>query len=176
MKNLFWIVTIVALISVVGFGCSGTAPVLPDEEKTAIFIISDRGIKENMKEDEHNDRNEVGEWMEENLIEIFNEARYKAILIQNRNEYTAGPKKYLLTVTMKDLRLVGRSSRTWLGSMAGPTWVENHYDFFGDGEKPLLSYNDGEGTIRDWTKSPEELNERVLEKVEEKLAEIYGKK
>ena len=55
-------------------------------------------------------------------------------------------------------------------------WVENHYDFFGDDGKPLLSYDDGEGTIRDWTKSPEELNERVLEKVEEKLAEVYGKK
>jgi hypothetical protein len=176
MKNVFWIVTIVTMISVVGFGCSGTAPVLPDGEKIAIFIISDRGIKENMKGDERNDRNEVGEWMEENLIEIFNDAGYKAILIQNRNEYTAGPGKYLLTVSIKDLRLVGSASRFWLGSMTGPTMVENHYDFFGDGEKPLLSYDDGEGTIRDWTKSPEELNERVLEKVEEKLSEVYGKK
>ena len=176
MKNMFWIVTIVALIFVVGFACSGTVPVLPDGEKTAIFIISDRGIKESMIEDERNDRNEVGQWMQENLIEIFNEAGYKAILIQNRNEYTAGLGKYLLAVTIKDLRLAGRASRFWLGSMAGPTWVENHYDFFGNDEKPLLSYDEGKGTVRDWTKSLEELNEIVLKKVKEKLSEVYGGK
>lgn len=170
MKNRFFavalMVTVLALIS----GCRAPKPpVMQNGKQVAIFVLSDRGIKNGMKEDESKDRNEMGQFMEENLVDMLKREGYNATLIQNRKQYVPGSANYLVFVRINDLRLVGGASRYWGGFIAGPTILKNHYEVSGSSRKMDLSYDDEDSTTRDWSKSPEELNERLVKKFNDKL-------
>lgn len=170
MKNRFFAVALAVTVVALIFGCGGPKPpVMQDGKQTAIFVLSDRGITSGMKEDESKDRNEMGQFMEENLIKTLKHEGYNATLIQNRNQYVPGSANYLVIVRINDLRLVGGAARYWGGLMAGTTVLKNHYEVSGSSGKLSLSYDDEDSTTRDWTKSAEELNERLVNKISDKL-------
>jgi hypothetical protein len=171
MKNRFFSVALAVTVVALIFGCGGPPkpPVMLDGKQVAVFVLSDRGIKSSMNEDERKDRNEMGQFMEENLVETLKHEGYNATLIQNRNQYVPGPVNYLVTFRINDLRLVGRGARTWTGMMAGPTILKSHYEVSGSSGKLSMSYDDEDTTTGDWTKSPRELNERLVKKINDKL-------
>lgn len=168
MKKIVEVV-IVAMIAAFIAGCAAKAPVMQDGKQVAMFVLSDRGIKEGMKEEERNDRDEMGQFLEEDLVNTLKHEGYNATMIKSREQYIAGSTNYLVTVRIKELRLVGRAARGWGGMMPGPTILKNHYEVSGKSGKVTLSYDDEDSTTQDWTKSPHELNERLANKINEKL-------
>ena len=170
MKRQFVAVAVVAIVASLVFGCASKGPVIQDGKQVAVFVLSDRGIKSDMKEDESKDRNEMGQFMEENLIEMLKDAGYNPTLIQKRNQYVPGSANYLVIVRINDLRMVSGAARFWVGMMAGTTILKNHYELSGSSGKVALSYDDEDSTTRDWTKCAEELNERLVKKIGETLS------
>jgi hypothetical protein len=170
MKKSFFTVTAVAVIAAFVLGCAPKAPVIKDGKQVAIFVLSDRGIKSGMKEDERKDRNEMGQFLEENIIDTLKHEGYNATLIKNKGQYVQGSVNYLVAVRINDLRLVGRSARGWGGMIAGPTILKLHYDVTAPGNKTFASYDDEDTTTGDWTNSPRTLNQRLADKLNDKLA------
>jgi len=169
MKQL--LPTIAALATIAAFtgGCAAKAPVIQNGRQVAIFVLSDRGIKSGINEDERNDRSEMGQFMEEDLINTLKHEGYNATLIQNRSQNVQGMSNYLVVVKINDVRLVGRASRAWLSYATGPTILKTHYEVTGASNRLNLSYNDEDSTTRDWTSSPRELNQRLVQKINDKL-------
>jgi len=163
------IMTIIAIAATATFinGCAPKAPVIQDGRQVSVFVLSDRGIKSGMNENERNDHNEMGQFIEEDLIRELTHEGYNATLIKGRNQYVQGPANYLITVKILHLRLVGRASRAWLSYTTGPTVLKNHYEV--SGSKLNLSYDDDDSTTQDWTSSPRELNKRLVQKINDKL-------
>jgi hypothetical protein len=170
MKKLVLVLAVVVSLTAIMFGCAGKKPpVMQDGKQVAIFILSDRGITAGMKEDERNDRNEMGQGMEEEMVRWLSQQGYNTTLIQNRTQYVQGSSNYLVTVKIKELKLVGRSARAWMGMTAGPTILKNHYEVSGSSNKLALSYDDEESTVRDWMAAPQEMTVRLWRKIDEKL-------
>jgi len=174
MQKRFVAVAVVALVAAfVMMGCAAKAPVMQDGKQVAIFVLADRGIKDSQKEDERKDRNEMGQFMEEDLISTLKHYGYNATLIQNNSQYVQGSSNYLVSYKINEIRLVGRGARSWGGFMAGPTILKAHFEVSGTSGKLSLSYDDEDSTTQDWTKSPKELNERLINKINDKMV---GKK
>jgi hypothetical protein len=77
MKNWFLAVALAVAVIALIFGCGAPKPpAIPDSRQVTIFVLSDRGIKSNMTEDESKDRNEMGQFMEENLIDTLKHEDY----------------------------------------------------------------------------------------------------
>jgi hypothetical protein len=154
-------VTVLALI----IGCrSQKPPIMLDGKQVAIFVLSDRGIKSGMKEDEIKDRNEMGQFMEENLIEHLKIEGYNATLIQNRDQYVSGQSNYFVSLKINDLHLVSSFSFSPV-----PTFLWCQFEVSGTSGKLSLSYADDDSTTRDWTNSPRDLNERLVKKINDAL-------
>jgi hypothetical protein len=143
-------VTVLALI----IGCrSQKPPVMLDSKQVAIFVLSDRGIKSGMNEDEIKDRNEMGQFMEENLIELLRIEGYRATLIQNRDQFVSGQSNYLVSLQIINLHLVNTFSFS-----PAPTFLWCQFEVSGASDKLSLSYADDDSTTRNWTHSPRDLN------------------
>ena len=170
MKKWFVAAAVAVMVLALIIGCRPQKPpVMQDSKQVAIFVLSDRGIKSGMKEDEVKDRNEMGQFMEENMIETLKREGYNATLIQNRSQYVSSLSNYLVSMKINDLRLVGRASRGWGGLIAGPTILKSHYEVAGTSKKLSLSYDDEDTTTGDWTNSPRELNDRLVKKINDRL-------
>ena len=167
-KNILAVAS-AALIAAVIIGCAPKAPVLQDGKQVSIFVLSDRGIKTGMKEDERKDRDEMGQFMEEDLVDSLRHEGYNATRIHTRGQYVKGSANYLIVVKINDLRLVGRGARGFAGFTVGPTILKNHYEVSGTGKKLTLSYDDEDSTTQDWTNSPRELNGHLINKINGKL-------
>ncbi len=156
---------VLGLIFVGGFACSrATAPTLPGGEKLKILVLFDRGNPENPDVNQLENRNQVGEWMESDLIRILNNGGYEAKLIQKNEEYTPAPGKYLLKIA------IAGYSRSFVTSFL---ILGIHYELFGEEGNPVLIFNDGVDSKRDWTICARKLNKNTVNKVTETLEEIH---
>ena len=162
-------ITIVASIIALIFGCAAKSPVMQDGKQVGIFLLSDRGTKDGNKEDDRKDRDEIGQFMEENLINKLKQEGYNTTQLQSQNQYIHSPFDYLLNVTINDFRLVSGAARFWAGAAAGPDMLKCHYEVSGSDKKMLLSYDDEDFSIRGWRASSMELNDRLVNKINEKL-------
>ena len=167
MKNRAFIIYGILIIVVVIAGCA-KSPVMQDGKQVTIFIVSDRGIKDTMEQNERDDRNEVGEFMEVDLLKKLKNEGYIATVIRDRGQYVQGTAHYLLNVRIDMLRLVGKASRFWLGHATGPTILNIHYEAVGPNNRQF-AYDDNDTTIRDWMLAPKALNERLVNRVNDSI-------
>ena len=169
MRKQFVVIVVVALMVVLFIGCAPKAPVMQDGRQVTMFVLPDRGIKSDMNENERNDRNEMGEFLEEDIVSKLNHEGYQATLIKNRTQYVQGATNYLVEVRIIDLRLVGRGARYWGGVLTGTSMIKAHYEVTGSGNKTVLAYNDDDHTLRDWSDNARTLNGRLAEKLNGKF-------
>jgi hypothetical protein len=170
MRKQVAVVAVVVFALAFAIGCAGKKPpVMQDGKQVGIFILSDRGITAGMKEDERNDRNEMGQTMEEDMLNWYNRYGYMTTMIKSPDQFVSSPTNYLVTVKILELRLVGRAARQWTGMAAGPTRLKNHYEVSGPSNKLNMSYEDEESTFRDFLAAPNEMNIRLWKKIDEKL-------
>jgi hypothetical protein len=170
MKNWFFAAALTATVIALMFGCDAPkSPVITDVKQVAIFVLSDRGIKSGMTKDESKDRNEMGQFMEENLIDTLKHKDYNAMLIQNINQYVQGPANYLVAFRINNLRLVSEGARFWIGMSGGPSFLECHFEVSGSSDKLSMSYDDEDATMGSWMNNPQKLNERLVKKINDGL-------
>jgi hypothetical protein len=164
MKKHTMVVLVVFALAVFISGCAKR--VMQDGKQVTIFVLSDRGIvSSNMSGSERDDRNEVGQFMEEDLLKTLQDEGYLATLIQDRNQFVPGTARYLLVVKIETLRLVGGASRFFLGRLGGPTILATRYEVFASNNTLAFVANDKEATTEKWYYSPQELNQRLVKKI-----------
>ncbi len=152
-------------------GCvTSSAPQTSTGEKIKISVLSDRGDPKKMESRQWQYRNEVGAYMERDLINRLNRTGYDANLITSRKEHTSGPGRYLVEVSIKSYNPGSSAARILVGFGAGACSLDIHYAVFGSGSKAIMEWDDGIGTAGDWRRLPVALNNKLVHKLNAELA------
>jgi hypothetical protein len=172
MKKLYGLLALLAVMAT--FGCGGPrikAPTMANGGSYSIAVLSDRGITPELDADRSNQYNQVGAWMEQDLLRMLKKVGYSARLVDSRGEFAAGPGEYLLTVRMVRYNPGSKAARMLVGFGAGATSLDTHYELYGASSQPLLAEDHGVGSSVDWYQVVQKLNQQMVDAVSRKLAE-----
>jgi len=156
-------------------GCIGPqvkAPTRAGGGSYSIVVLSDRGLTPELDPDRANQYNQLGEWMEQDLLRMLKKAGYAARQIGSRGEFAANAGEYLLTVRIVRYNPGSKAARILVGFGAGATSLDTHYELHGAAAQPLLVEDHGVGSSIEWTKVVQKLNQQMVDAVSRKLAEV----
>jgi len=165
MKKLNWIVAALGIAALV-VSCGGLkAPVVAPGQKIKLQIILDHGVDDpNLTEGQVNQRTQVGNWMERDIIKLANKAGFDAELIQNKDAYQYAEGKYLLVVKIVDYNPGAKAARMLVGMGAGAASLTVQAELYGEGDAALMSDAVGSGSGRDWNYCARACNEQSLKR------------
>jgi hypothetical protein len=172
MKKMLFALCL-ALWTVASIGCATRAPKAPlaaSGQKIQIQFLCDRGDPATMESRQFQYRQEVGAFMERDLLNRLNKSGYEASQIQKREEFKSGPDRYLLTVKITMYNPGSTAARMMVGYGAGAASMNTAYQLFGADPQPVLEWTDGCGTSEHWSKIPRKLDASAVKKITEKLA------
>ncbi len=164
MKRYGMLIAGIAVMALVLSAGAGT--VVAKGEK--ILVVIDRGIESSFTETQVRNRNQVGDFMDGDLIKLMSKAGYDARLIQNASEYKGGAGSYLLVVRIKEYNPGSKAARMFVGYGAGATSMKIRYDLK-DGSGTIQSDDLGVGSGRDWRNVVRKLGEQTVAGVKKKL-------
>ena len=167
-------VTIAGLICLTVLACGGSvkAPETADGSRITLFVYVDRGIGDKTPDDEKAKLNELGEWMEQDIVQTFEAGGYTVRLIRSRDAYTYGSNEYLMTFEIEKYEPADASYEAERGLGAGIVSIDAYAELFKDSDKPLLKRKDGVSSGRDWTYAAGEVNRKILPDVSERIHEL----
>ncbi|WP_321494528.1 DUF4410 domain-containing protein [uncultured Desulfobacter sp.] len=153
------------------FGCNQktTAPTMADGSKNMIMVLFDRGIEDSFTPKQVEWRNEVGTFMEADLVNRLNRTGYSARLIQARSEYTPAKGVYLLPVKITSYNPGSQAARYLVGFGAGACGLDIHYELIDDSNTVLISMDDGAGSSRGWRPCVQKLDNNIVAAIGYKL-------
>jgi len=170
-KGIFFTVcSLVAVLFVSGCATSSRAPITASGSKIEVVVLCNRGNPNEMESKQWSMRNEVGEYMEPDLINQLNRAGYTAKLIKSQSEFKAAEGKYLLKVKIKSYNPGSSAARILVGYGAGTAALDTQYELYGTAAKPILDWDDGIGTSQNWQKLPHKLNSNAVRKINDHLS------
>jgi hypothetical protein len=137
---------------------------------TTLFVLIDRGIEKSLTEMQVQNRNQVGEFMEQDLPAVLKKSGFNARLLGKRSEYRSSAGSYLLTVKITNYNPGSKAARMLVGYGAGATSMDTHFELYGSGSKPLLSDNQSVGSGRDWRNVIRKINEQTTQAVAKKVS------
>jgi len=169
----------VAVLSVLlTAGCATLkAPLQPNGQKINLFLLVNRGDPAAMQENQWKYRNEVGEYMESDLIRRLTELGYSVRQIQNRNEFTAGEGNYLFSIAITSYypgviagAPIGMSA---IGQWGGGAKLITHYELYGADVAALTSSDAKPRSEHGWRGCVRENNTVTIKGVTVRLRAIY---
>ena len=143
--------------------------VAPAGAKTEIVVLCDRGATADLAPRQQQWRNEVGAWMEPDLVRELNRAGYQASLIASRDKFEVRAGRYLLAVKITSYNPGSTAARIMVGYGAGSAALNTHYELFGADAKAVLTWDDGVGTSQNWQRLPRKLNENTVKRLNDHL-------
>jgi hypothetical protein len=147
---------------------ASVAPKSASGGKIKIAVLSNRGNPDSMESRQWQWRNEVGEYMEPDLINRLKRSGYDAKLVSSASEYTAGPDSYLVMMEITSYNPGSSAARMFVGYGAGACALDMKYTVK-NGNKTLQSWEDGIGTSQHWRKLPHALNDKLVRKLNAEL-------
>lgn len=170
MKKYPIVMCLVLFVMLVA-GCARAprAPLADAGEKIEIMVFSNRGNPAEMTERQYKYRIEVGQYMERDLINRLKRSGYRALLINSKDEFEARAGRYLLIVKIVSYNPGNSATRIFVGFGAGAASLDNKYEFYSAGQKPIMAWDDGVGTSEHWTRIPRKLNVNTVKRITEKL-------
>jgi hypothetical protein len=159
------------LIAVVCLGCGPgfKAPAAPTGQAMTLSVVFDRGL-DGRTEDQQNQLNQLGEWMENDLLRMARQGGYDARLIGPGDQLELGPGHYLLTVVFTDYNPGSKAARMLVGFGAGSAALDVHFELRGAGEAPLLVRDHGRASSKDWNYIARKVNQDMLIAVSDAIA------
>ena len=173
MKSLMLLVWLLVVVLAAGCGASVKAPVLADGRRVAVQVVFDRGIHEQMDEATMAERNELGEWMEQELLRILTEGGYETALVADAAEFEPGGGRYLASVRVKSYVSANKSSRMEAGLGAGVVSIDAQLELLQKEGKALLTGGYGTSTGRDWKFCAGEVTEKIATAISDRLNELH---
>jgi len=143
---------------------------LPDPvstgKKPKINVLMDVG-GDGLAQVQIDQREQLNDFMGNDLLRMLNKAGYEASLITNRNQYAKGT--YLLKVTIVRYNPGSKAARIVVGFGAGAVSLDTRYELFAPGGNLLVSDEHGVGSSMDWTSCARKLNKQTVDAVSGKL-------
>ena len=137
------------------------APKTADGGKIHISVLTDRNLTPDLAAKQVEQYNQVGEFMEKDLVATLAKAGYEAAPIQKKEEFTPGQGKYLLAWKIVRYSSGSKAARMVVGFGAGATSLDIHFTLSADGTQELLAKDDGVGSSRDWTFCCRKLDQNI---------------
>jgi len=168
---------LLAFLLVLGCAASPTAPrpSSPGGGKVELKVVSDRGNPAEMGERQWAWRNEVGAFMENDLVAQLRRAGYDAEYLRSEKEFQPRADRYLIKVSIKSYNPGSSAARILVGFGAGACSLDNAYELYGMGPEPIMTWTDGVGTSEHWSKLPRKLNSNAVKRITQKLGESSPK-
>jgi hypothetical protein len=180
MKNRFGVAVLVAVLMVFVLSACAKSPKdgadkaesrkTSSVKGTVLFVLIDRGIEKSFTEDQVRNREQVGEYMEQDLPAVLKKAGFSARLVSKRSEYHAAAGSYLLTVKITNYNPGSKAARMFVGYGAGATSMDTHFELYGRDSKRLFSDNQSVGSGRDWRNVIRKINEETTKAVANKVS------
>ncbi len=170
-NNLIGMLTLIVLVLLMGCASAPRAPVTDSGSAIQIIILSSRGNQEEMTEKQWSQHNDVGSWMEQDLLRLLARSGYEATLIGSRADFESAEGRYLLTVTITSYSPGSSAARILVGYGAGACSLDNHYELYGTEPEPIMAWDDGVGTSGHWQRLPRKLNTNTIKRITAKLSE-----
>ncbi len=171
MRNIVSIFLFSVVVAAVAISCGSSpkAPTTPDGQPTTIVVLFDRGL-EDKTEDQINQLNQLGDFMENDLINRLKNTGYNAEL-DNKDEPAApAPGKYVMTVKVVKYNPGSAAARVMVGYGAGTCSLDLHYELKGEAEEPVVSKDHGRASSNDWRDSAVRLNKEMIADITTKLS------
>ncbi|PLX78634.1 MAG: hypothetical protein C0614_08465 [Desulfuromonas sp.] len=175
MKKVVLVVLLLGLV--VTAGCGGPklkAPKAAGGGSLSMAVVVDRGITPDLPAERVKQYQQVGEWMERDLLNVLKKAGYTPRLVAGRNEFRGGEEGYLLTVKIVKYNPGSKAARILVGFGAGSTSLDTRYELYGAKPQPLLAEDHGYGSSIDWFKIIQKLNREMVDAVTKKLSAAAG--
>lgn len=144
---------------------AGNAAPTQGGEKIHIDVLCDRGDAASMEAKQWRYRNEVGAYMEPNLVRRLQGYKFSSALIQNKSEFKKEPNRYLLKVKITAYNPGSAAARMMVGYGAGACSLDCSYELVDSTGKQVLAWTDGIGTSADWRRLPVSLNKKAGKKL-----------
>jgi hypothetical protein len=166
--RLWSLVFVVSLLSACG-GRGGSAVTMPNGSRVAIMLFSDRGVTAETPPEKADQLNQLGEWMESDLIAILKNTGYDATLVQSRDTPT-GVGSYLLRVQILEYNGGSKAARMFVGFGAGAARLNTHYELVGPGGSVYLTAAPNASTGRgDWKHAVRKIDQDTVMAVNTRL-------
>lgn len=136
---------------------------------TNLAVLIDPGIETSFTDMQVKNREQVSDFMEQDLPAVLKKSGFNARLIRKRSEYQPTAGSYLLTVKITNYNPGSKAARMMVGYGAGAASMDTHYELFGSGSSPLLSDNQSVGSGRDWRNVIRKINELTTRAVAKKV-------
>ncbi|MDT8389236.1 MAG: DUF4410 domain-containing protein [Lentisphaeria bacterium] len=154
-------------------GCAGSGgkavPLTATGVPIHIDVLSDRGDPSTMEEKQWRYRNEVGAYMEPNLVRRLGDYKFSSALIQQESDFKKQPGTYLLKVSITSYNPGSAAARIMVGYGAGACSLDCEYELIDAQGQSLMKWTDGIGTSGDWRRLPVALNKRNGQKIRDFL-------
>lgn len=156
-----------ALMVLSGCASSGgkSVPLTASGTPIHIDVLSDRGDPATMEEKQWRYRNEVGAYMEPNLVRRLGDFKFSSALIQNESAFKKQPETYLLKVRITSYNPGSAAARIMVGYGAGACSLDCEYELIDAQGNSLMKWKDGIGSSTDWRRLPVALNKRNCKKI-----------
>ena len=169
----FFVVSVICLFfSACGGGVS--APKTPDGSEITLFLLTDTGVTEKMKEPEQADRNQVADQMSAVLKRLFQEGGYRTESVPAPDAFKPEARKLMVVLTVDETRSedVYTQIATRLGT--GVTHIRGTIEVFKDNHTlPVSRYTESIVSSRDWTVAADELTKKLAKAASDRINELY---
>ena len=158
----------VGVILLSGCATPSIAPTAASGQKIKISVMSNRGNSDEMESRQWQYRNEIGSYMEVDLVNRLNRTGYAAQLIQSVSEYIPSADSYLVSMEITSYNPGSSVARMMVGYGAGACALDMDY-IVKNGSNVLQDWKDGIGTSSDWRRLPRALDDKLVRKLNAEL-------
>ena len=169
-KQLIMVTAFLAMAFVAGF--TKPAKAAEKNKPVTIYVLFDNGVNETLQSRQAKSQAQLSDWMDDDLVRVFAryvKSGYQAKLIKNRNDFTAQPDNYLLSVKITGSSAGSKAARIIVGFGAGGVSLKVHYELFANGKNTFLSKDDQTRSGREWINAARKLNQNIAEAVIKEL-------
>ena len=142
--------------------CTKPAATMPDGSAIAIMVAVDRGIEPGFNEGQIDRRNQVGDWMEADLVKILNNWGYQASIA---GDTQPGPGRYVLTTRITNYNPGSKAARMFggiVGGIAGKAVVDTHWELLGEGGS-MTGNDESVASTEDWNYAVRKVNKLTVQ-------------
>jgi hypothetical protein len=155
MNRSFALVLAVAATTVLGCRAVPRARVAPG---TRVAVVLDRAIAPDAREAQANAQQQIGDWMERDLVNVLGSAGFAAGVVASPNHAPPGEGSYVLAVKLVRYNPGSKAARMFVGFGAGSAGLDISYELRTANGRVLLAQADGVNSSIDWRKIARKLN------------------
>ena len=154
-------------------GCAPLrAPRMADGRRLTVFVSVDQGDPLSFRKAERRVRTEAVAFMRQDMVAVLRRLGYDAGPLRHRADWTPGPGRYHLAMTLEELKSAAAYPRSDLGYAAGMSRMKVRFELRAGGDEPVAA---GIPTVRfqgDWRDCARSMNAEIATEITRRLRDV----